>query len=81
MTESEAYLDLFLILGILLTLPFIWRLFTALGEAFVVKFFPPKTITFEIKLASGKTTTKKVNLENDKELIDTILSQNGRVIS
>ncbi|MBB1272502.1 hypothetical protein [Psychromonas sp. SR45-3] len=81
MTETDAYLNLFLILGTILTLPFVWSLFIAVGKFLIVTFLPPKDVTFEIKLASGEVIVKKVNIENNKELINAILSENGRVIS
>lgn len=81
MTEVEAYLDLALYLGIIISLPFIFRVFKMLGKLAVIYFFPPKFITFEVKLKTGETITKKVEIKNNKELIETILNANGRVIS
>ena len=80
MTETQAYIELVLYLGTILSLPFIFRVFSALGKLAVIFFFPPKTVTFEIKLKNGHVVKKKVNIADNKELIDTILSSNGRVI-
>ena len=81
MTEVEAYMELALYLGIILSLPFIFRVFKMLGKFAVIYFFPPKTITFEIQLLDGSLVHKEIRISDNKALIDAVLNNSGRVIS
>lgn len=73
MTESEAYLQLALIIGTLMCVPFLWHFFYSLGKALVNHFFPPEFITIEIKKLNGTIEVKKVKFEESEEIIDALL--------
>ena len=80
MTELEAYAQLTLILGSIMILPFIFRLFYVLGQLFVIKFFPPKYITLELKKASGEKVVQKIPADDAKKLIKFVNNKRARVL-
>lgn len=73
MSETEAYTQLALMIGILLCIPFLWRLFFSLGKSLMEHFFPPEFITIEIKKLDGTIETKKVKFEDGVEIIESLL--------
>ena len=80
MTETEAYLQLFTIIGLIMSAPFLWRICFLVGKLFVVNFLPPKFITIEIKKANGEVVSEKVSLENEEALVDALLRSTGNII-
>jgi len=80
MTETEAYLQLFTIIGLIMSAPFLWSICFSLGKLFVVNFLPPKFITIEIKKANGEVVNEKVSLENDEALVEALLRSTGKII-
>lgn len=80
MTESEAYLQLFTIIGLIMTAPFLWRIGFLVGKIFIVKFFPPKFITIEIKKDNGEIVNEIVDFEDDEALVEALLRSTGKVI-
>lgn len=74
MSEVEAYVQLFTMVGILLCLPYIWvSLIPTLAKIIVVKFFPPKFIDVEI-VDGEHVISKRINLDDDEELVNALLS-------
>lgn len=78
MTEIEAYTQLGLIIGSLMVLPLIYRIFYVLSQQFILRFFPAKYIELEIKDEAGKIIFKKVEIAKHKELIDALSKSTGR---
>lgn len=78
MSEYDAYLSLIVMLGLLVSSPFFYRLCFFLGKLFIVNFFPPKHITLEIKMLDGKTVRTKVSLEDNDALVRALLNSTGR---
>lgn len=73
MTETEAYSQLALIIGILLCIPFLWKFFFSLGKSLAVHFFPKKFLIIETKNLDGSTEIKKVKVEDGVEIIESLL--------
>jgi hypothetical protein len=80
MSETEAYLQLIAMAGLILLTPFFWRICLLLGKAIIIYGFPPKVITLEIKKANGKISKIKINTEDDDALIEAILNCTGRIV-
>lgn len=80
MTETEAYLQIFTIIGLIMLAPFLWRICFLVGKLFIVTFFPPKFITIEIKKANGDIASETISLEDDEALVDALLRSTGKVI-
>jgi hypothetical protein len=80
MTETEAYLQLFTIIGLIMSVPFLWRICFLAGKLFIVKFFPPKFIIIEIKKANGDVVNETISLEDDEALVDALLRSTGKAI-
>jgi hypothetical protein len=78
MSEYDAYLSLIIMLGLLISLPFFYRVCFQLGKLFVVKFFPPKYITLEIKRLDGTTEKTNIALEDNDALVKALLASTGR---
>lgn len=73
MTESDAYLQLALYLGVLLSLPFFWSVGRAFGRFIVYKFFPPKFITIKIKRLDNSIEKRKVEIDDVDALVKALL--------
>jgi hypothetical protein len=80
MTEIDAYMQLLFMAGVILSLPFVWHVFSALGKLFIINFFPPKYINIEIQDEQGKKHIRKVVIANNQELIDALSQATGRII-
>lgn len=78
MSETEAYTQLALMIGILLCIPFLWRFFFSLGKSMVQHFFPPKFLTIETKKLDGTIEIKKVKFDDGVEIIESLLN-GGRI--
>ncbi|WP_289096652.1 hypothetical protein [uncultured Pseudoalteromonas sp.] len=78
MSETEAYIQLIIMVGIILCLPYIWvSVIPTVAKIISAKFFPPKFIDVEI-IDGDHITFKRINLENDEELINALLSVEGK---
>ena len=75
MTETDAYLQLIIMMSVLILLPFIYKVFFALGRLLVVKFFPAKYLTIEVKRLDGSACTQMVDMKNNQELVDLLLAR------
>ena len=80
MSETEAYLQIIAMVGLMLLIPFFWRICIVLGKAIIIYGFPAKTITLEIQKADGQIKKIKVNTEDDDALIEAILNCSGRIV-
>ena len=49
-------------------------------KIFIVKFFPPKFITIEIKKDNGEIVNEIVDFEDDEALVEALLRSTGKVI-
>ena len=74
MTDTEAYTQLALMIGIILCVPFVWRFFFSLGRSLVMHFSPPKFLTIETKKLDGTIETKKVKFDDGVEIIESLLN-------
>lgn len=74
MTETEAYTQLALIIGILLCIPFAWRFFFGLGRSLIQHFFPPKFIIIETKKLDGAVEVNKVKFEDGVKIVESLLN-------
>lgn len=79
MSDNEAYLQLVIMVGILLCLPYFCRVFYILGQVIVAKYFPPKYLKIEILDEFGGKRVVKVNLDNSEELVNTLLKVRGNI--
>lgn len=80
MTETDAYLQLIAITGLIFSTPFIWRVCFSFGKLIITKFFPPKFITIEIELPNGTKKEKKVNIDDNEALVEALLLSTGKRI-
>ncbi|NQY07765.1 MAG: hypothetical protein HRT68_16600 [Flavobacteriaceae bacterium] len=80
MSETDAYLQLIAMSGLILSIPFFWRVCFSLGKLFIVKFFPPKYLTIEIENLNGEIKKKRVNINDNKALIEALLLSTGERI-
>lgn len=78
MTDYEAYIKLLMMLGLILSMPFFYRLCFLLGKLFIIKFFPPKFLTIEVEHIDGSIELKKVRIADNEALVDAILHSTGR---
>ncbi len=80
MTETEAYIQLIYMVGIVLCLPYLlFRLAPALAKIVAARFFPPKFIDVEI-VEGDRTIKKRISLEDDDELVSALLNvKRGRM--
>ncbi|WP_394493553.1 hypothetical protein [Shewanella sp. ENK2] len=77
MTENEAYIQLLIMLSLILSLPFFYRVCYTIGKIVMVKYFPPKYVNIEV-VENNETTISKVNIDDNKALIDALLKSTGR---
>lgn len=80
MTETQAYLELLFMLGVVVLLPFFWRVCYLVGQLFITYLFPPKTITIEVKRANGQIVKQKINIADNEALVDALLHSTGKVV-
>lgn len=80
MTETEAYLQIIAMVGLILLIPFFWRIGILLGKAIIIYGFTVKNITLEIEKSNGKVEKVKINVEDDDALIEAILNCSGKII-
>jgi len=80
MTDFQAYMQLLFMAGVILSLPFIWHVCSALGKLIIINYFPPKFIDIEIQDEHGKKYIRKVEVANNEELIDALSQATGRII-
>jgi hypothetical protein len=73
MTESDAFLQLIIMAGLVASMPFFWRTCQTMGKLIVVNFSPPKTISLEIKNLDGSIETREVDLSDSDELTKSLL--------
>tara|TARA_R110002050_G_scaffold158063_2_gene286858 strand:+ start:1778 stop:2023 length:246 start_codon:yes stop_codon:yes gene_type:complete len=81
MTEYEAYIKLIMMLGLVLSMPFFYRACFLFGKIIIVKFFPPKYLTVEVKKIDGTIELTKVNIDDNKALVNALLQSTGRPLS
>ena len=81
MTDTDAYLQLIAMAGLIISTPFFCRVCFSLGQLFIVKFFPPKFLTIEVKYLDGKIENRKVNIHDNKALTEALLMSTGKRIS
>ncbi|WP_434927986.1 hypothetical protein [Shewanella sp. HL-SH2] len=81
MTEYEAYIKLIMMLGLVLSMPFFYRVCFLLGKIFILKFFPPKYLTIEVKRLDGSVELTKVKISDNEALVDALLHSTGRQLS
>ena len=77
MSETEAYIQLIAMVGILLCLPYCGFVFYSIGKLVAAKLFPPKYLKIEITDESGNTRTVTIDLDDDRELVKKLLSTKG----
>ena len=80
MNDFDAYLELIILMGIVICTPFFWRACYTLGKLFIIKFFPPTTITLEIQKSDGEIELRKVDLSDYKELTKDLLLSTGKSV-
>lgn len=74
MSETEAYLQLVMMVGILFCLPFlVTRVVPRISNFITAHFFPMRYIDVEVT-ENGETYTKRVSLEEDAELLNALLN-------
>lgn len=81
MTEYEAYIQLIMMLGLVISMPFFYRVCFLIGKLFVLKFFPPKYLTVEVKRLDGSIELTKVKISDNEALVDALLHSTGRQLS
>lgn len=74
MSETEAYLQLIVMVGILACLPYCGYVFYNIGRWLTAKLFPPKYLKIEITDESGNTRIVKIDLDDDEELVKKLLN-------
>lgn len=79
LSESEAIIQLAIMVGIILCLPYVLLMLRILRKYLVAWFFPPKFLYVEITDDSNKTRVQKLDLEDDKALVEALLKLNGTV--
>jgi hypothetical protein len=77
MSETEAYIQLAFMVGILLCLPYASWIFYALGKVLAVKLLPPKFISLEIIDQQKNKKRIKVPLDDPDELVKALLKSRG----
>lgn len=80
MSEFEAYTNLVIMGGLVLSMPFFYRACYTLGKLIIVKFFPPKYVNIEIKKNNGTIELVKIKITDDKALTKALLQATGRKI-
>jgi hypothetical protein len=80
MSNTQAYLELIFYLGLVLSLPFFFRVCILVGRLFSIYVFPPKSISIEIKRSDGRLIKKKINIADDEALVKAVLRSTGRVL-
>jgi len=80
MTELQAHMQLLFMAGVILSLPFIWHIFSSLGKLFIIHVFPPKFIKIEVQDEQGERHIREVEIANNKELIDALSQATGKII-
>ncbi|TMO72737.1 hypothetical protein CWC17_13000 [Pseudoalteromonas sp. S3785] len=73
MSETEAYIQLIAMVGILLCLPYCGYVFYNIGKLITAKLFPPKYLFIEITDEEGLVRIEKIDLEDNQELIKKLL--------
>lgn len=81
MTEYEAYIQLIMMLGLVISMPFFYRACFLVGKLFILKFFPPKYLTIEVKHLDGSVELTKVKISDNEALVNALLHSTGRQLS
>ncbi|MDQ2043428.1 hypothetical protein NRL14_06755 [Pseudoalteromonas sp. 20-92] len=74
MSETETYIQLIAMVGILLCLPYCGYVFYNMGRWVTAKLFPPKYLKIEITDESGNTRIVKIDLDDDEEIVKKLLN-------
>ncbi|MEG3756879.1 hypothetical protein V5096_02860 [Pseudoalteromonas carrageenovora] len=77
MSETEAYIQLIAMVGILLCLPYCGYVFYNIGRWATAKLFPPTYLTIEITDETGTIRFERIDLKNDEELVNKLLLARG----
>jgi hypothetical protein len=77
MSETEAYIQLTFVVGILLCLPYASWAFFVLGKVLIAKFFPPKFISLEITDLDKNKRIVNVSLNDPDDLMKALLKCQG----
>lgn len=81
MTEYEAYIQLIMMLGLVISMPFFYRVCFLIGKILILKFFPPKYLTIEVKRLDGSIELTKVNISDNEALVNALIHSTGRQLS
>ncbi len=73
MSEYEAYFQLIMMIGIVFSMPFFYRVCFLLGKFITLHFFPPKYLTVQIVKSEGDVQLTKVKIDDNKALVEALL--------
>ncbi|MFM2590057.1 hypothetical protein [Vibrio sp. TBV020] len=71
--EVQMYLHIIVVVGVILSTPYIFRVFALLGKYIGMKLYPTTTVELEYKGADGLLQTKIVKLDDDDELVQALI--------
>ena len=81
MSEYEAYTQLIMMIGLVISVPFFIKTCLIIGKFLALYLFPPKYLTVEVTRVDGTVEVTKVKIDDNKALVEALLKSTGRVIS
>lgn len=75
--EVQMYLHILVILGVIMSTPYIFKIFALLGKLIGMKMFPTTTLSLEYEDNTGKRHTKVVKMADTERLVDILVHSKG----
>lgn len=78
MSEFEAYIQLIMMIGLVLSMPFFYKICLVLGKFMALTLFPPEHLTIEVTKVDGSVEVTKVKIDDNQALVEAIIKSNWR---
>ncbi|CAH7438018.1 hypothetical protein VCHA42O253_20274 [Vibrio chagasii] len=75
--EVQMYLHILVVLGVIMSTPYIFKVFALLGKLVGMKMFPTTRLSLEYEDINGKHHTKVVQIADTEQLVDILVHSKG----
>lgn len=71
--EVQMYLHILMIVGVIMSTPYIFKVFALFGKIIALKLYPTTVVELEFEDLDGFPQTKRIKLADTDELVKTLL--------